>query len=282
MVESKNVNLVGTCLVLAAVPALAMLFAGGILALAAGGFVLWVLRGGTSVVVPWSTADLPALSVFAHRLRTRDGSFLSVRKPGYCVIVLWKRERWPGLAMWIADAVTGFTGVWSAELDCSLEAGGEPWMIVSGAFRFPGFRIDGPQYAPQAASHGCAIARIDISSLIDGRHLLADLQNIIADPAVRHKGAAGAPAYIFGRTRSDRVICSSLIGNAILRQPESVMAQALKQALRERFTYGEITPADLARAAAILHLCPEGVATPVRTVPVLARACLSQRCEVTL
>jgi hypothetical protein len=104
----------------------AAVFAASLFTCVAACFLVWVVRGGTWVDVPWSADSLPRLSVFAHRCRTRDGSFLSVRQPGYYALLLWKRAPWPSLGMFLADAITCFTGVWAAELDCSLEVGGHP------------------------------------------------------------------------------------------------------------------------------------------------------------
>jgi hypothetical protein len=87
---------------------------------------------------------------------------------------------------------------------------------------------------------------------LDAGVLLADLCAAIENPAVRHKGAAPI-GYLAGRTGPNRVTCSGLIGQAVLRQPESPYGQALRESLRRRWTYGEITPADLARAAHLVH-----------------------------
>jgi hypothetical protein len=246
---------------------------GGFLASQFLRFLVWTWRGGNRVVVPWNEAHLPHFSVFAQRRRTRDGSFLSVREPDSCQLLLWRLPRGAiGLSPLLADAAMGWTGIWSVAVDCSLESKGEAWVITSGEFRLGEIRLSGPHYAPLAACHGSALARIDISACIDARRLLADLRSSIANPAIRHNGARETLDFLLARVREDRVNCSGLAGRAILKQPSSPMAKALRQAMRDRFIWGDVTPADLARAAAILGLCPEGLATPVRTVPVLRQA----------
>ena len=255
---------------LAEVAAVPAILTGGFLAYQFLRFLVWIQRGGSRVVVPWDKAHLPRSSVFARRRLTRDGAFLSVREPDSCQLLFWKRPRGAvGVSPLLADAVTGWTGIWSVAVDCSLESQSEPWVITSGEFRLGTMRVSGPHYAPLSACHGSALARIDISSYIDASKLLADLRASIGDPAIRHNGVRETLNFFLGRVREDRVNCSSLAGRAILKQPSSPMARALRQALRDRFTYGDITPADLARAAAILGLCPGGVGIPVRAVPVL-------------
>lgn len=236
---------------------------GGFLAYQFLRFLVWTRRGGSRVVVPWNEAHLPRFSVFAQRRRTRDGSFLSAREPDSCQLLLWKRPRGAiGLSPLLADAATGWTGIWSVSVDCSLESEGEPCVITSGEFRPGKMRLSGPHYAPLAACHGSALARIDISSYIDASRLLADLRNSIANPAIRHNGARETLDFLLGRVREDRVNRSSLAGRAILKQASSPMAKALRQAMRDRFTYGDVTPADLARTAAILGLRPTVLASP--------------------
>jgi hypothetical protein len=225
------------------------------------------------VVVPWNEAHLPQPPIFAQRRRTRDGSFLSVREPDSCQLLLWRRPRSAiGLSPLLADAATGWTGIWCVAVDCSLESKGEPWVITSGEFQLGEARLSGPHYAPLAACHGSALARLDISPYIDAPRLLADLRTSVENPAIRHNGARETLDFFVGRMREDRVNCSSLAGRAILKQPASPMARALRQAMRDRFTFGDVTPADLARAAAILGLSPGGVGIPIRAIPVLRQA----------
>ena len=257
-------------------PEVAAFFAvllGGFLASQLLRFLVWTWRGGSRVVVPWNEAHLPQFPVLAQRRRTRDGSFLSVREPGFCQLLFWKLPRGKiGLTPLLADAVTGWTGIWAVAMDCSLESKGEPWVITSGEFQLGETRLSGPHYAPLAACPGSALARIDISPHIDASRLLADLRNTVANPAVRHNGARETLDFLLARVREDRVNCSGLAGRAILKQPSSTMAKALRQAMRDRFIWGDVTPADLARAAAILGLSPDGASIPIRTVPVLRRA----------
>ncbi|MGA2326192.1 MAG: hypothetical protein ABSH05_07880 [Bryobacteraceae bacterium] len=246
---------------------------GGFLASQFLRLLVWTWRGGSRVVVPWNEAHLPQFPVLAQRRRTRDGSFLSVRGTNSCQLLLWKLPRGPiGLSPLLADAVTGWTGIWSVAVDCSLESKGEPWVITSGEFRLGEIRLSGPHYAPLAACPGSALARIDISPYIDASRLLVDLRNSIANPAIRHNGARETLDFLLGRVREDRVNCSGLAGRAILKQPSSPMAKALRQAMRDRFTWGDVTPSDLARAAAILGLAPDGASIPIRAVPVLRQA----------
>jgi len=229
---------------------------------------VWVVRGGTRIVVPWHQDDVPRFSVLAHRSRTRDGSFLSVRDPGRCSLVFWKRPPKAGIEMFIADAVQVFAGIWGCAADCALEAGGQSWLITSIELHARDWHLSGPHYAPLEAFRGAGIACVDLSSCIDVARFRADLSRSVADPEIRHKGLNGAVDFLFGRTREDRVTCSSLIAQAILRQPSSSLAQALGRALNERFSYGEITPADLARAIAILGLAtPEPASRPFQLIP---------------
>ncbi|HLJ48043.1 MAG TPA: hypothetical protein VKU01_18635 [Bryobacteraceae bacterium] len=211
-------------------------------------------------------------SPMAHHGRTRDPAGLSVPKHHCCAIVLWKRPLDVGLWPVLADAITGFTGIWAITLDCSLEGRGGRTVITSGEHALRRRVVSGPHYAPWNACRGSAIARIEIDRVIDGSRLLADLRNIIADTTVRHKGIADAFSYFTGSTRADRVNCSSLIAQGICRQPVSPLARALAEALRQRFTYGDVTPADIARAAAILQLPVNDVPFErIKTIPILPR-----------
>jgi hypothetical protein len=258
---------------LPAVAALPAVLLAGFLAYQFLRFLVWAWRGGSRVVVPWNEDHLPQPPVFAQRRRTRDGSFLSVREPDFCQLLLWRRPRNTiGLTPLLADAATGWTGIWCVAVDCSLESKGEPWVITSGEFRSGAMRLSGPHYAPLAACHGSALVRIDISSQVDSSKLLAELRNSVADPAIRHNGAREALDFLLGRVREDRVNCSGLAGRAILKQPSSPMARALRQAMRDRFGWGDVTPADLARAAAILGLSSHGSGIPIRAVPMLRQA----------
>jgi len=226
---------------------------------------VWICRGGGPVVMPWSTAALPARSPFAQLLCTRDASKLAPCSSGSCALVFWKRPRGAGLAAFLCDAITGFTGIYTVAADCSLEAAGELWLMKSAPLDVRSRRINGPHYMPLSACTATVMTRVDVSGHIDGNRLLCDLEERISCSTVRHKGSNPLP-YLFGRTHPDRVTCSSFIGLAILRQESAPLARALRQALDERFTYGEISPPDLARAMAILGLYPEGSDEPIRTV----------------
>lgn len=227
---------------------------------------MWIYRGGGSVIIPWTVTSPPPWSPFAHLRRTRDGSKFSVRNEGSCCLIFWKLPPRPGLGAFLGDAISGFAGICTVAADCSLESQGEPWLIKSGPWSIQNRLISGPHYMALAACPLPVMARVDISEFIDARQLLRDLQERISCPAVRHK-SANPLLYLLGSTRPDRVTCSSLIGLAILRQDSTPLERALRLALRERFTYGEITPADLARALAILGLSPQGTKEPIRTAP---------------
>jgi hypothetical protein len=232
-------------------------------------FIVWAIQGGSRVFVPWTTEGLPRTSRFAERRRTRDGASLGPVDPGRCALVFWRRSRGCGWEPTLRDAITGFTGVETIAADFSLEGAGERWLVTSTALHRKGLSIDGPHYEPWPACGGSALARIDLSGLLDSAQLLKDLEDRIADRAVRHLCAPWA--FVMGRTSPHRVTCSGLIGEAILRQPGSPAAVALRQALRGRFTYGEITPADIARAAAILGLRETHTGSPFLLKPVAAR-----------
>lgn len=194
----------------------------------------------------------------------------SVQAPGSCALLFWRQLPNRRVTEFLYDAVTGFSGIWGVALDFSLQGGGCRWVITSGEYRLLRGKLSGPHYAPLEACRGAALARIDISGVIDSRQLLTDLQSTISDPGIRHKNGAAALSYLLGTTREDHVTCSSLIGRAILRQPSQSLARALREALEQRLTYGEITPADLARAAAILNLGDAEVPPRrIQTVPLL-------------
>ena len=185
--------------------------------------MIWISRGGEYVVIPWRAAVHVPGSLVALRRCTRDGSKLSVRSDAGCSLVFWKRPRNAGLAAFLCDAITGFTGIYTVAVDCSLEAEGERWLMKSAPFDVGNRRIDGPHYVPLSAGAAAAMTRVDVSGHIDGKRLLRDLAERISSPAVRHKSSNPLP-YIFGRTDPDRVTCSSFIGLAILRQDSAPLA----------------------------------------------------------
>jgi hypothetical protein len=263
------------------VPPLALLLA----ALAAAGafllfllfrFAAWALQGGSQVRVPWTVEVLRhPTSRFAERRRTRDGAFLRTADPHHCTLVFWRRSLSRSLDLVrleqvMRDAVTGFTGIETIAADFSLEGRGERWLITSTALKRQGLCIDGPHYEPWSACAGSALARVDFSRHLNSAQLLADLKERIRDRTVHHQCAPWA--FVTGRTSPHRVTCSGLIGAAILRQPTSPAAMALQQALKERFTYGEVTPADMARCASILELRETHTGEPFRLIRVLRRA----------
>jgi hypothetical protein len=223
------------------------------------------------VVIPWGVKESPPASVFSQRSRTRRQAGLEVRDEGCCALVFCKRARRFRPDLILLDLATGNTGAIAVAADLTLERQHEPWLITSGRLELGRYRVDGPHYAPAEAWAEGPCAKVDVSPYIDARQLLAHLHEGVRNPAIRHKGFAPF-SYICGRTRPDRVTCSSFIGNAILRQPSSPLARALRRALRERLTYGEISPADLARASAILRLLPEGSSQAIRLRPLLRKA----------
>ncbi len=224
----------------------------------------WILRGGSRVVVPWPDRGMPNFFSFSQRMRTRDGSRLALREPGYCALLIWKAPE----AFVLLDRFTGSTGVRSVAADFSHTCGKESWLITSHAIAVRKWNIDGPHFVPLSACDRSGRVRVDVSSCIDARRLLSDLERSVYQSSIRHRGLDPL-GYLLGVTRSDRVTCSGLIGGAILHQVDAPLAEALRQALRERLTYGEITPTDLARAVAILNLVPEGAPHPLVTVPVV-------------
>ena len=263
---------------------LALLFATLFTALAAAGvfllfllvrFAAWALQGGSHVRVPWTAEGLPRRSRFAERRRSRDGACLRAADASHGALVFWKRSAGCGIDPILRDAITGFTGIETIAADFSLEGRGERWLITSTSLQRKALSMDGPHYEPWSACAGPALARVDLSAHLDTARLLADLEERIADHAVRHQRAPWA--FIVGwtsvgRGNSRRVTCSGLIGEAILRQAASPAAAALRQALKERFTYGEITPADIARCASILGLRETHTGQPFRLRPALGRA----------
>ena len=232
--------------------------------------IWWILRGGSRVVIPWTTEGIPKRSSLLQRRRTRDGSHLVLQKLGYCALVFWKIPLDSHWETRLLDFVTGSSGAIGAAVDFSHMFGGESWLITSYAITIRRWNMDGPHFAPVSANHqpSPAWARVDVSSHVSVQQLLSDIQEPIYRTEVRHRGMDPF-GYFLGLTSSNRVTCSGLIGGAILRQNDSPLAKALRQALRERWSYGEITPADLARAAAILGLIPESETQPIVTVPIM-------------
>ncbi len=225
----------------------------------------WILRGGSRVVIPWTNPRNPQGRSLSQRLRTRVGSHLTLRDPGYCALVFWKAPR----GFLLLDLLTGAAGVRGVGADFSHTCANESWLITSHAIVAPRWSVDGPHFAPLSACYGPAQVRVNISSFIEVPRLLSDLEEFVYRPSIRHRGF-DLPGYLLGLPGRNRVTCSGLIGGAILRQDTAPLARALRQALRERFTYGEITPADLARAVAILGMVPEGQTRPMITVPIVA------------
>jgi hypothetical protein len=233
-------------------------------------FAYRVWSNGDTVAIPWSARSPTAFSPLAGRFRTRDAARLSLREPGRCALIFMKRPERCRFDLALLDALTGLAGAFSTAVDLSHRDGNRGYVITSHALQMRRWRIDGPHFAPLAACAPDGFVSVDIACHIDARQLAADLERSIQNRAIRHKRFAPF-SYVFGRTRADRVTCSGLIGQAILCQPLSPLARALHRALRERFTYGEITPADLARAAAILKLQTMESSDPLRIVSIWER-----------
>jgi hypothetical protein len=231
-------------------------------------FGLWIALRGTQVVIPWSISGLPEYAPLSFLGRTRDCSRLCVSNRDHCDLVFWTHPPTLNAMSLLIDAVTGFTGAVAVGVDCGLRAIGEEnaergkWLITAGPFGRGAHSGAGPHYAPESSFPGQAIARVDITKYIDALKLRKDVEEQIQDPSVRSKGAA-VFSFIFGDVSNRYVTCSGLIGQAILRQECTPLGGALQRALRERFNRGGITPADLARAVAVLGLAPKDMSQPI-------------------
>jgi len=224
----------------------------------------WIAFRGKRVLIPWSTAGLPKYAPHSFLKRTRDASRLSVSNEDCCDLIFWTHPPNFNAMSLLIDAATGFTGAVAVGLDCGLqEMGGENWVISAGPFGRGARSEAGPHYAPEASFPSQAIARVDISGYINPSRLRENLQQQIREPIARSKGAA-AFSFLFGDVSNKFVTCSGLIGKAILRQEETPLGWALRKALQERLGRAGVTPADLARAAAILGLAPRGSAMPIQ------------------
>ena len=195
----------------------------------------WILRGGSRVVIPWTNPRNPHGRSLSQRLRTRVGSHLTLRDPGYCALVFWNAPR----GFVLVDLLTGASGVRGVGADFSHACANESWLITSHAIVTPRWSVNGPHFAPLSACYGPAQARVNISSLIEVPRLLNDLEEFVYRPSVCHRGL-DLLGYLLGLPGRDKVTCSGLIGGVILRQQNAPLACALRQALRERITYGEI------------------------------------------
>jgi len=217
----------------------------------------WVVGGGKHVSINWTSDGLSPLSPVeqakADNQAIRDRSRLQHQKDCTCALVFFKITANPGLDARIVDLFAGFNGATHVSLDCCVSDVSGPWMIDSDQ----GI-ADGPEYKGFRAWQGRWRARVPISDLIDCERLYQDLAERIADPRVRQKGLAYWTDFALGRTDPNVVTCSGLIGQCILRQPSSRLAAALRQAIQERITYGELTPNDLARAVAIEEAAQPG------------------------
>jgi hypothetical protein len=219
-------------------------------------FSTWVASDGKHINIAWTSDGLTALPpaelAMARKLRTRDGSHLRHQKGCNCAQVFWKSPPDAGMDTKVADFLAGFNGCTDVTIDCCVsDAKGVTWLMGSGRDNNEQGLVDGPQYRAMTCLRGRMRARVAIGGAIDCERLYQDLKQRIEDPHIRQKMATDWVDFALGRTDPDVVTCSGLIGQCILRQPQSRMGMALRQAIKERITYGELTPNDLARAVAI-------------------------------
>jgi hypothetical protein len=136
-------------------------------------------------------------------------------------------------------------------------SGGE-WAITSGILA-PA-EVDGPHFVAVKALHPApsqGMLRFEVSNVLNPNILYDRLERQIADLRVRHQSVTDWRAFLFGRLRTDRVTCSSLIGRAILEQHQSPLALALRDSLRRSPHWRrspDIYPTDIARALAYLEI----------------------------
>jgi hypothetical protein len=217
----------------------------------------WMASDGKHVNIPWTNDSRPRLTpaekAAENVRRTRDGSRFLHRKDCNCSLVFWKIAPESGVDAHIINLLAGFNGCTHVVIDCCVSDSTGPWMIESSQDDTDKGVIDGPQYTPLRYWQGRPYARAFIGGLIDCERLREDLVSVISNSKVRHKTGAYWMDYAFGRTDPNVVTCSSLSGQCILRQPSSSLAVALRRAMRERITYGELTPNDLARAIAMVQ-----------------------------
>ena len=193
-----------------------------------------------------------------NRLRTRDSRLLQVSEPVNCGILFWKRRPQGVLdsfnGFWI-DVLSGLSGVSHISIDCGLEERGEHWVMDSSPpDADAGNLLDGPQYAPFRYWTGRTYARANLDGLVDSAQLLRDLRSMIEVGAIHHKDERHWLMLLTGWQQDDLVTCASFVSRAVNRQPNSPLAKSLDLVLRKRWRWGEVTPADLARAVSML--CP--------------------------
>lgn len=215
----------------------------------------WIAADGKHVVIPWTRDPRPQLTdaeqAVEDRLRTRDVSRVTRRKGCNCSLLFWKMTEHAGADSNMVNFLAGFNGCTHVSVDCCVSAAGGPVVIASEPGDADRGVIDGPQFIPLHHWQGRTYARVYLGGLLDCERLYRDLAAKIADPGVRHKTPGDWMDFALGRTDPRVVTCSGFIGECILRQPSSPLAAALRQAMKERITYGELTPNDLARAVAI-------------------------------
>ncbi len=222
----------------------------------------WIAADGKHVVIPWTADSRPPLSeaeqIAENGRRTRDAAHLTRRRGCNCSLVFWKETANSSVDSKIVNFLAGFNGCTHVTVDCCVSDPSGPMLIESGHSEGGRGVIDGPQYLPWRRLQGRTSARVYLGGLLDCDRLYQDLARQIADASVRQKSPADWMDFAMGRTDPKVVTCSGLIGECVLRQPSSPLAAALRQAMEERITYGELTPNDLARAVAIEQAGSDG------------------------
>lgn len=190
----------------------------------------------------------------------RDSRAVFLAYPERCDLIFWQPDQRPPLDERIINFFTGSSGLSAVAADCGWQISGHvyvatSWRGVSGANR-----VDGPHLSLRASP--VAFARVALNEVLDPARFRTSLERQIADPQCRHKTAWDFGSYLRGTILADRVTCSGMIGRAVLEQPDSAFASALRRVP----THGEIAPADLMRATVGIKLRVEGCAiTVVRT-----------------
>jgi hypothetical protein len=223
-----------------------------VIAVAAGGIRAAWVPVPISWIPPVHAVQDDAELASINRLRSRDSASFRVTQSSGCSILFWKRR--PDGAVdafngfWI-DVFSGLSGVSHVSIDCGLERNGERWVMDSSPYdpKYGNF-IDGPQYAPLRYWTGRTYGRGNLKGMIDSDQLRRDLRRMIDVGNIHHKSEKYWLLFIAGIDRKDLVSCSGYVARAIEDQPGSPLAKSLQMVLRRRWRYGEITPADLARA----------------------------------
>ena len=195
----------------------------------------------------------------------RDPRAAFVAYPERCDLIFRKPDRAPTLEERLINLLTGSRNLYSVNADCGWQIAGHTYLAASRRAVAGTCRVDGPHFCLKTSP--LLFARVAMNDVLDAGRFRASLERSIADPNCRHKGKRDILSYLRGTTPANRVTCSGFIGRAILEQPDSVFALALRRVLRHRITYGEITPANLLRAAILLNLSIEGCTTSLIRPP---------------